>query len=177
MKLKFGQISDIDAENGLVRVNFSDDGIVSPWLPVTQPGTQDDKFFRLPDIGELVWCVMDDHSETGVVGGAIYNRQDKPAEGARGKGVTAVKFSDGTVISYDRGASTLKVAIGEAEFTITPAGYTVKRDSETLRAILEDLIDAILKETHATGTGPSGPPLNAPQFQAIKQRLPDLFES
>lgn len=176
MQLKFGQISEVDPARGLVRVEFSDDGIVSPWLPVSQPGAQDDKFFHLPAINELVWCVMDARAEAGVVGGALYNRTDKPAAAASGKGVTAVRFSDGTVVSYDKTARKLNITIDGAEFTVTPAGYTVKRGDETLHLILEALIDAILNETHATGTGPSGPPLNAAQFQAIKQRLSQLFE-
>jgi hypothetical protein len=41
----------------------------------------------------------------------------------------------------------------------------------TLVDLLGQLIDAITKETHGTPTGPSGPPLNAFEFKAIKARL------
>lgn len=37
--------------------------------------------------------------------------------------------------------------------------------------ILEELIDAILQETHPTGSGPSGTPVNAAAFKIIKNKL------
>lgn len=37
--------------------------------------------------------------------------------------------------------------------------------------ILSELIDAILQQTHPTGAGPSGTPINAAQFRLIKNKL------
>lgn len=42
---------------------------------------------------------------------------------------------------------------------------------DQLVTILGELIDAILAETHPTGTGPSGPPLNSSAFMNIKLKL------
>tara|TARA_Y100001963_G_C6548592_1_gene338800 strand:+ start:195 stop:578 length:384 start_codon:yes stop_codon:yes gene_type:complete len=42
---------------------------------------------------------------------------------------------------------------------------------DTLLGLLEELIDAILAETHPTPVGPSGPPINAADYSSIKSRL------
>lgn len=46
-----------------------------------------------------------------------------------------------------------------------------------LVSILENLIDIILKETHPTGTGPSGPPINSADYIKIKQKLKTILSS
>lgn len=173
--LRFGIISEVDPEKGKARVKFLEDDLVSAWLPVTQPKTQDDKYFYSPSINEQVWCLMDERLENGVIGGAIYSREDTPPDEA-GRKKAGVKFSDGTLIEYDKDARRVKVKIDATEFTITPDGYTVSRNDETLKKILEDLLTQIINETHPTPAGPSGPPNNVTAYQAIKERLPNLFE-
>jgi len=42
---------------------------------------------------------------------------------------------------------------------------------DTLKSLLEQLIDEINKIKVLTGTGPSSPPVNIPQFVAIKNKL------
>ena len=46
---------------------------------------------------------------------------------------------------------------------------------DTLLGLLEELIDAILAETHPTPVGPSGPPINAADYSSIKSRLPQFL--
>ena len=75
--LRFGLVSKIHNEKPLVRVNFLDDNSFSYWLNVLQSKTQNDKFYIMPDIGEQVVCLMDEHSEEGVVLGSIYSDTDK----------------------------------------------------------------------------------------------------
>jgi hypothetical protein len=41
---------------------------------------------------------------------------------------------------------------------------------DTLKGLLDELVDAVLLLTVPTGTGPSGTPINAAQFQGIKAR-------
>jgi len=48
---------------------------------------------------------------------------------------------------------------------------------DKLVSILSDLIDAITKETHPTGTGPSGPPINSADYLKIKQKLKTILSS
>lgn len=189
--LRFGKISEIDPAKGLARVQFDADDIVSGWLPFSVPASLDNKYMSLPDVNTQVWAIMDENAENGVIGGAIYSADVTPVDG--GADITAVQFSDETRVQYDRASHTLTVDVsgivltidtaqikalaGAAEVTVKEAGITIKNENESLKTILTDLIDAILQETHPTGTGPSGPPINAAAYTAIKQRLPNLFEN
>ena len=65
--LRFGIVSQINALNAQARVSFQDDESTSYWLPVLQTKTLNDKFYVMPDIGELVACLMDENSEDGVI--------------------------------------------------------------------------------------------------------------
>lgn len=172
--LKYGNICDIDAANGLARVQFDDDGVTSGWLPVVTLGASGNSYSHAFDVNEHVACLMDEDAENGVILGAIYSQVQQPDGGNKDK--VRVKFTDGASVQYDRAASKLSVKVGTTELDITEDGFVVKRGSETLKAIISDLIDAILAETHPTGVGPSGTPINAAQYTAIKNRLPNLFD-
>ena len=76
--LRFGIVSQINALNAQARVSFQDDESTSYWLPVLQTKTLKDKFYVMPDIGELVACLMDENSEDGVILGTIYSTEDVP---------------------------------------------------------------------------------------------------
>lgn len=89
-----------------VRVQFPDrDEMVSDWLPVGQRKTLGDFDYWLPDTGTQVYCLMDEHCEAGVVLCAIYSDADLPP--VTDGNLFYKKFSDGTVIQYDRGAHKL----------------------------------------------------------------------
>ena len=75
--LRLGIVKDQDVSPCRLRVAFSElDQMLSYWLPVVVPKTQDDKAYWLPDIGEQVVCLMDARDEAGVVVGAIYSQSD-----------------------------------------------------------------------------------------------------
>lgn len=103
--LRYGIISEIDAAAGKARVHFNDDDIVSDWLPLIVPKAMEDSFSFMPDVNEHVACMMDEHSEKGVVLGSIYSKDVKPNGGSPDK--WRVRFKDGTVIEYDRSAHKL----------------------------------------------------------------------
>ena len=46
---------------------------------------------------------------------------------------------------------------------------------DKLVEVLSDLIDQIIQEKHPTPSGPSGPPVNAQQYQSIKNRLKQIL--
>jgi len=48
---------------------------------------------------------------------------------------------------------------------------------DKLVSILTDLIDIIIKETHPTGTGPSGPPVNSADYIKLKSKLKTILSS
>lgn len=105
-----------DPASGRVRVAFPDrDNLLSYWLPIVVPKSQNDKAYWIPDIGEQVVCLMDEHDEDGCVLGAIYSVVDTPPVSSADK--WHVTFKDGAEIEYDRAQHALSITL--------PAGATV----------------------------------------------------
>lgn len=171
--IRYGFISEVLPALGKVRVTFPEDNLVTAPLPVVFPATNGDEYFYLPDENTQVAVMMDENAEDGVVLGAIYNAKKKPSQGAADK--TYVKFKDGTTIVYDRAAHKYTVTMDTVTYEISRDGFKVKRGSETLKKILSDMLDKIIAQTHTTPSGVSGPPINAADFTAIKNRLPNLL--
>lgn len=55
--------------------------------------------------------------------------------------------------------------------------FTLSTTSDSAGKLFADLFTAISQLTVTTGTGPSGPPINLPAFQALAQRATALFTS
>lgn len=99
--LQFGIVSAIDAAAHSLRVKIPVlDDMETDWLPMATPAAGGNRFYSLPDVGELVVCLLDARGETGCVIGAIYNAADKPPVSDQNKWVK--RFTNGTVISHDR---------------------------------------------------------------------------
>jgi phage baseplate assembly protein V len=126
--IKFGTISKIDPDNGLVKVSFPSDDIESDWLPMIKQGTKSNKYFHIFDTGEHVACMMDERCENGVVLGAIYSKDETPGA-VKGADVVGVEFSDGTVVKYDRSNSKLTI-ITEGNVEIEATKLKVTGDLE-----------------------------------------------
>lgn len=106
--LRFGIVKDQDASLGRLRVSFSEfDQMLSYWLPMVVPKTQNDKVYWLPDLGEQVVCLMDERDEAGVVLGAVYSQAD--ATPVQSVDKFHLGFKDGTAMEYDRSAHVLAV--------------------------------------------------------------------
>jgi len=121
----WGQTRKIPFRNGFVvaqqiapfvavRVQFpAHDNMISYWLPVLSFNTHVNKDFWIPDIGEQVAVLMDEHDEDGVVLGALPSQRDQTASAP---GFTlnqrGTQFSDGTTVVYDRSAHAYKIVIG-----------------------------------------------------------------
>jgi phage baseplate assembly protein V len=106
-----GIVSAQDVPNCRVRVTFPDrNQMQSWWLPIIRQGTQNDKDYWIPDVGEQVVCLMDEHDEDGAVFGSIFSSTDTTPNG-----ITADKRhlapKDGAVFEYDRQSHTLTVTI------------------------------------------------------------------
>ena len=82
-----------------------------------------------------------------------------------------------TLLTYNVDAKTalsLKTAMGE--MSLSPAGQiTLKGPAFSLGALLDELMTALAQLTVPTGTGPSGPPINAAALQAVQQKLGTLL--
>ena len=144
--LKFGHITEMDAAKGLARVKFDgEDGIVSYWLPISVPGTVDGKYIIPFNVNEHVWCMMDDHMEFGVIGGAIYDAGNGPNGGNNEK--VRVNFVGGLGVEYDRNSKTLSIG-GTGDFNIDINGTGKgKVNIKCNSAVIESLTDAEIKAT------------------------------
>lgn len=190
--IRFGNICDQDPAKGLVRVKFQDDGITSFWLPIIVQGALENKYFHPFATNELVACVMDERLENGVVLGAIYSSAAQPDGGSAD--VVRVKFKDGNSIQYDTAAGELLAEIGDSKVTVTtsaatiengdtslelsPAGHDIKKGGESLYAILNDLMTALLSHTHTSAApgSPTTPPVPPVDLIAIQTRIPQLLK-
>lgn len=106
--MQFGIVSAIDAAAHSLRVKIPVlDDMVTDWLPMATPAAGGNRFYSLPDVGELVVCLLDVRGETGCVIGAIYNASDKPPVSDQNKWVK--RFTNGTVISHDRSSGEVVV--------------------------------------------------------------------
>ncbi len=118
--IKVGRVVAVDEKKAKVRVQLLDnDAMVTYWLSVVVQKSQDDKFYWVPDIGELVVCAFFEHGiEDGFVLGAIYNEQDSPPVQDRDK--FYIRFKDGTKIEYDRKEHKLRAVVqGDVEIKAT----------------------------------------------------------
>jgi len=116
--IRLGKVVAIDEAKAKVRVQIEDaDQVVTFWLPVLQQKAQDDKFYHLPDIGELVVCgFYSDDWDTGIVLGSIYNEIDLPSVSSKDK--VHIRFKDGTEIEYDRAEHKYRVYVEDGEIEI-----------------------------------------------------------
>ncbi len=141
-----------EARPGFGRVRFDDiDGLVSAWLPVVHPKTQDDQAIWTLDVGEHVACMMDSNMEDGCIVGAIYSQADAPP--SVGQGVWKKQFKDGGSVSYDRASGVLSVqAVGDVTIavggnaTVTVAGTVLLQAAKaTIDAVCEFLKEVTFK--------------------------------
>jgi hypothetical protein len=70
----------------------------------------------------------------------------------------------------------LYLKIGGVEFRIDNSGFVIKKGNDTLVKILDDLLLEIKLIIVPTNVGPSGNPLNAMAFDAIKMRIDNLLK-
>jgi phage baseplate assembly protein V len=125
--IRYGNISEVDAAKGRARVHFVEDDIVSDWLPVSVPTSLGNQYEFWPEVNMFVWCAMDENSESGVVGGALYDDGNTPPVGDPDK--TVVTFKDGTTVTYDRSANELVIdCVGDV--TIKCVNATVEASTK-----------------------------------------------
>jgi phage baseplate assembly protein V len=126
---RVGIVQEQDVVNAKVRVVFPDyDQMLSWWLFIAVPKTQNDKAYWIPDIGEQVLCFMDEHDEDGAVLGAIYSQVDTtPVQSADKWHIT---MQDGAVFEYDRSSSQFLMSLPlGGSVTITANQVTIQIDA------------------------------------------------
>lgn len=99
--MQFGTVSAVDEAAHALRVRLPAlENMETDWLPMITPAAGGNRFYSLPDEGELVVCLLDARGETGCVVGAVYNAADTPPAADKDKWVR--RFKNGTVIEHDR---------------------------------------------------------------------------
>lgn len=146
--LKFGIITE--TKPGLARVKFIENDIVSGWLQVLTAKAAKDKFSNPPDINAQVCCLMDDNLEYGVVLGELPNEIDKPDSG-EGVGKDRKKYSDGTVIEYNRITGIYKID-GPKQVTIK-ASVSVDLTAPVVNITGNVIISGTVAAAGFTGAG------------------------
>lgn len=68
------------------------------------------------------------------------------------------------------------VEIEDSKIEINADGFLFQKEEETLKKILDDLLDGIGNIVVPTNSGPSGNPLNKATFTAIKNRVNNLLK-
>jgi phage baseplate assembly protein V len=126
---RVGLVKQQDLQGARVRVAFPDrDQLLSYWLPIVFTKTQNDKGYWVPDIGEQVVCLMDEHDEAGAVLGAIYSSADTPPVQSADK--YHMSFKDGANVEYDRAAHALAVSLPNgATMSISANGASIAIDA------------------------------------------------
>ena len=107
---RIGFVSSVIAARGTVKVTCPDkDNWESDELPVIVRGSAGTKDFWIPEVNEQVLCAFLPNSGTsqGFCLGSFYSDRDKPPTGSAD--VRCVKFSDGTLIEYDKGSHSLTI--------------------------------------------------------------------
>ena len=141
-------VREQDPASGRVRVAFPDrDNLLSYWLPIVVPKSQNDKAYWIPDIGEQVVCLMDEHDEDGCVLGAIYSAVDTPPVSNADKWY--VSFKDGAAIEYDRAQHALSITL--------PAGATVSIGAGSATIQIDSSGDILLNAAGLVKLAGGGP--------------------
>ncbi|MDD1016829.1 phage baseplate assembly protein V [Pseudomonas rubra] len=114
VELEYGEVSAVDYLTCRIRVRLDDrDGVESFWLNVPQRNSQGTKRRPLmPEIGEQVAVLLDEDGVGGVYLGGIYSTAEPPP--VVDEDTDYVRYSDGTVVSYDRAAGVMTLnSVGE----------------------------------------------------------------
>lgn len=106
--LQFGTVAAVDAAKHSLRVTLPAlENLQTDWLPMITPAALGNQFYRLPDVGTLVVCLLDAQGESGAVLGAIYNDADPtPASNAE---LHVLQYRNGTRIEHDRSTGDVRV--------------------------------------------------------------------
>lgn len=134
--MKFGVVTEVDYAKGMARVLFTEDDLVSNWLPVSVPKSRNDKNVNFVDKDDYVWCILDEQCEYGVIGGAIYSETNKPNGSDKKIGVT---YSDGSELYYDKQNKEWKLKVNNTILSVKDGQTTFNDGSNGGLAIVSKI--------------------------------------
>ena len=102
--VKEGRVTQCYPERHTARVLFEDkDGMTGAEMPILTMCAYGDKFYTMPDVGDVVVCLFASNSDMTGNGWIIGSRfNDKSVPNANSQDVTRLDFADKTFIEYDR---------------------------------------------------------------------------
>lgn len=138
-----GRVTATFPERHTVRVEFEDkDNMTSAEMPILTTCAFDNKFYSMPDVGDMVVCLFAsnaDQTGTGWIIGSRFNDKSKP--NANSQDVMRMDFKDGTFVEYDRAKHELKVKCEGKVFVEAKKEISVKgEDKITIEAGKEIIV-------------------------------------
>lgn len=138
-----GRVTATFPERHTVRVEFEDkDNMTSAEMPILTTCAFDNKFYSMPDVGDMVVCLFAsnaDQTGTGWIIGSRFNDKSKP--NANSQDVMRMDFKDGTFVEYDRAKHELKVKCEGKVFVEAKKEISVKgEDKITVEAKKEIIV-------------------------------------
>ena len=148
--LQFGLVSSVDYLSCRVKVSLEEfDGLETWWLKVPQRHTKATKSRPLmPEMGEQVAVLLQRDGVNGVVLGGIYSTAEPPP--VTDENTHYLRFSDGTILTYDREAHTLVADCVGSALVKTATTVTVQAGQPVLVVAPRVTLDT--PETILTGT-------------------------
>lgn len=140
IELEYGEVSVVDYLSCRIRVRLDErDGVESYWLNVPQRNTQGTQRRPLmPELGEQVAVLLDADGVGGVYLGGVYSTAEPPP--VVDENTDYVRFSDGTVSTYDRAAGVMTLDCVGAVVLRCGRGITVESgESVVVKAPLATL--------------------------------------
>lgn len=132
---KSGRIVAIDYERGMVRVEYPENGTVSPWLSVYMGRFMGTKNYSMPEINEVGIVGIYDNSHEGVYYGAPTN-DEEAMPSIYGKGIHIKEYKDGTKILYDENSKKITISsVGDIDLIATG---TIKLQAQKVEIISEN---------------------------------------
>jgi phage baseplate assembly protein gpV len=128
--LKYGNICEVNYQDGTARVHFDDINIVSGWLSLPTSSTKHTKRFIPLEVNTQVAVLMHRDGEQGEIVKAVWSKIDVPPEWAN-EHTEGIEFSDGTIINYNKLTHklTIKIDTGIIELNGGLLGGLVKLDA------------------------------------------------
>lgn len=148
-------------------------------------------FKAIPQVDSIVWITFENGKpDMPVWEGGIWGRDGVPEalrdpdtygwftphghkillDGKDGQSTVRVEHSNGGYVEVDKDGNVRVFNVDGKTVYIGKDASEAAVLGDTLKGLLDELIDALAAMTVPTGTGPSGTPINIAQFQSIKAR-------
>jgi len=147
---KFGIVSEV--KKGFARVEFTEDEIVSNWLPVCVKRSLTDKESWPFEVQEHVFCMMDENCEYGIILGALYSEADEP-DPDEGAGKFRKLFEDGSFIEYNKNTHILTANIQGKIKAIATDDIEITTDADIKATAAGDIVADATGNITATAVG------------------------